>query len=79
MQAQCACGCPAGWPLLGAHCALGTIVLANTCNECFRIMAEEEESEESVTPKPAKKWKCLSLSEEEGAVSYFKVFHYGRR
>ena len=28
--------CPAGWPLLGTHCALGTIVLANMCKECFR-------------------------------------------
>ena len=28
-------------------------------------MAEEEESEESVTPKPAKKRKCLSLSRKK--------------
>ena len=32
-------------------------------------MAEEEESEESVTPKPAKKRKCLSLSRKKKTLS----------
>ena len=61
----CICVGVSNAPPMRAHCATGHIVtfVNHTCT-----MAEQE-SKESVTPKPAKKRKCLSLSRKKKTLS----------
>ena len=64
MQAQCSCAALPGQPAAIVRHALRTGHYY-VSKHVQGIMVEEEESEESVTPKPAKKRKCLSLSRKK--------------